>query len=226
VDARCIYYQRPLIDSGTLGTKGNTQVVVPYQSESYGSSRDPPEESIPICTLKNFPNKIEHTIQWARDAFEGYFKQSVDEVNGYITSPTYLADNAKQSNTQLQNLRTILSYLVKDRPTSYDDCVRWARRNFEDEYNNKIQQMLHNFPPDSITKEGMPFWSGTKRAPHPLVFDVEDALHIDYIVAAASLHAFNYGLPINTDIAHIKTVLTAVRTHSLCAFLTQCYVII
>ncbi len=36
--------QKPLIDSGTLGTKGNTQVVVPFLTESYGSSRDPPEE--------------------------------------------------------------------------------------------------------------------------------------------------------------------------------------
>jgi hypothetical protein len=36
--------------------------------------------SIPICTLKNFPAKIEHTIQWARDWFEGTFKQAADEV--------------------------------------------------------------------------------------------------------------------------------------------------
>ena len=61
---------------GTLGTKGNTQTVLPYRSESYGSSRDPPEKSIPVCTLKNFPNAIEHTIQWSRDLFEGFFKQS------------------------------------------------------------------------------------------------------------------------------------------------------
>jgi ubiquitin-activating enzyme E1 len=44
VDQRCVYFQKPMIDSGTLGTKGNTQVVVPFQTESYGSSRDPPEE--------------------------------------------------------------------------------------------------------------------------------------------------------------------------------------
>ena len=44
---------------------------MPNVTESYGSSRDPPEKSIPICTLKNFPNAIEHTIQWARDEFEG-----------------------------------------------------------------------------------------------------------------------------------------------------------
>ena len=39
------------------------QVVIPHVTESYSSSQDPPEKSIPICTLKNFPNAIEHTLQ-------------------------------------------------------------------------------------------------------------------------------------------------------------------
>jgi ubiquitin-activating enzyme E1 len=63
VDRRCVYFRKPLLESGTLGTKGNTQVVLPFLTESYSSSQDPPEKSIPICTLKNFPNAIEHTIQ-------------------------------------------------------------------------------------------------------------------------------------------------------------------
>lgn len=63
VDRRCVYFRKPLLESGTLGTKGNTQVVIPHLTESYSSSSDPPEKSIPICTLKNFPNAIEHTIQ-------------------------------------------------------------------------------------------------------------------------------------------------------------------
>lgn len=63
MDRRCVFYQKPLLESGTLGTKANTQVVVPFLTESYSSSQDPPEKSIPSCTVKNFPNAIEHTIQ-------------------------------------------------------------------------------------------------------------------------------------------------------------------
>jgi ubiquitin-activating enzyme E1 len=66
VDQRCIYYQKSLLESGTLGAKGNVQLVVPQMTESYGSSRDPPEKSIPVCTLKNFPNEISHCIQVGR----------------------------------------------------------------------------------------------------------------------------------------------------------------
>jgi molybdopterin/thiamine biosynthesis adenylyltransferase len=62
MDQRCVYYEKPLLESGTLGTKGNVQVVLPHVTESYSSSQDPPEKSHPSCTIKNFPNQIEHTI--------------------------------------------------------------------------------------------------------------------------------------------------------------------
>uniref|UniRef100_A0A673XW56 E1 ubiquitin-activating enzyme n=1 Tax=Salmo trutta TaxID=8032 RepID=A0A673XW56_SALTR len=84
MDRRCVYYRKPLLESGTLGTKGNVQVVIPFLTESYSSSQDPPEKSIPICTLKNFPNAIEHTLQWARDEFEGLFKQPSENFNGFL----------------------------------------------------------------------------------------------------------------------------------------------
>ena len=58
VDQKCVFYKKPMLESGTLGTKGNTQVVVPYQTEHYGATRDPPEQDIPMCTLKHFPNAI------------------------------------------------------------------------------------------------------------------------------------------------------------------------
>jgi len=64
-----------------IGTKGNVEVVVPHPTESYSSSEETPQNCVPICTLKNFPNAIEHTLQWARDDFERLFKQNA--VNAY-----------------------------------------------------------------------------------------------------------------------------------------------
>jgi ubiquitin-activating enzyme E1 len=78
IDQRCMFYHLPMLESGTLGTKGSTQVVVPGVTENYGASRDPVEErSIPLCTVKFYPNLIEHTLQWGRELFEEYFKQTV-----------------------------------------------------------------------------------------------------------------------------------------------------
>jgi hypothetical protein len=67
---KCLFYHKPMLESGTLGAKGHTQIVAPHKTENYGATRDPPEKSIPVCTLKHFPNQIDHTLQWARDWFE------------------------------------------------------------------------------------------------------------------------------------------------------------
>ncbi|CAG8463720.1 13484_t:CDS:2, partial [Acaulospora colombiana] len=152
VDRRCVYFRKPLLESGTLGTKGNTQVVIPYLTESYSSSQDPPEKSIPICTLKNFPNVIEHTIQWARDVFEGLFKVPADNVNLYLSQPDFVEATLKQGGNQKETFETIQGYLVTNKPLGFEQCIEWARFKFEEFFNNNIQQLLFNFPKDSKNK--------------------------------------------------------------------------
>ena len=194
VDRRCVFFHKPLLESGTLGTKGNTQVVLPRLTESYSSSQDPPEQSFPMCTLRSFPNKIEHTIAWARELFESSFVKPAETANLYLTQPSYLDTTLKQGGNEKATLEMLVDYLKSDRALTFEDCVQWARMLFEKQYNNAIQQLLYNFPKDSVSSSGTPFWSGPKRAPDPLKFDPENSTHYSFLVAATSLHAFNYNI--------------------------------
>ncbi|RMY37090.1 hypothetical protein D0866_03492 [Hortaea werneckii] len=207
VDRRCVFFYKPLLDSGTLGTKGNSQVVMPRMTESYSSSQDPPEQSFPMCTLRSFPNRIEHTIAWAKDLFHTYFAGPPEIVNAYLTQKDYLASALKQSGNEKQTLETLRDYLQADKPETFDDCIEWARKQFEKQYNNAIQQLLYNFPKDSKTSSGQPFWSGPKRAPDALKFDPSNPTHYSFIVSAANLHAFNYHIKPNNDKSYITSVL-------------------
>ncbi|CAG2061919.1 unnamed protein product [Timema podura] len=212
MDRRCVYYRKPLLESGTLGTKGNTQVVVPFKTESYSSSQDPPERSIPICTLKNFPNAIEHTLQWARDNFEGLFKQSAETAAQYIQEPNFVERTLKLPGIQpLEILESVKQALVDHRPKTFENCVTWARCHWQEQYNDQIRQLLFNFPPEQLTSSNQPFWSGPKRCPAPLIFSSEEPLHLDYIVAAANLKAQVYGIPQNRDRAHIVRLVNDVK---------------
>ncbi|XP_037956761.1 ubiquitin-like modifier-activating enzyme 1 isoform X2 [Teleopsis dalmanni] len=196
MDRKCVFNRIPLVESGTLGTMGNVQVIVPFQTESYSSSQDPPEKSIPICTLKNFPNAIEHTLQWARDTFEGVFKQAAENASQFITDPSFLERILKLPGIQpLEILESVKKALIDDNPKDFADCVQWARLHFEEQYVNQIKQLLFNFPPNQVTSSGQPFWSGPKRCPEPLEFDVNDPLHLDYVHAGANLRAEVYGIP-------------------------------
>jgi len=200
MDRRCVYYRKPLLESGTLGTKGNTQVVVPFLTESYSSSQDPPEKSIPICTLKNFPNAIEHTLQWARDNFEGLFRQSAENAAQYLNDPNFIDRTLKLPGVQpVEVLESVKQALVDERPHSFEDCVIWARNHWQEQYSNQIRQLLFNFPHDQLTASGQPFWSGPKRCPKHLDFSVDEPFHLDYVFAAANLKAEVYGIPQNRN---------------------------
>jgi len=210
VDAHCVQSKKPLLESGTLGTKGNTQVVVPHKTENYGASQDPPEKGIPICTLKNFPNKIEHTLQWARDWFEGVFHNAPGSAADFLNKEGYLEALEKQLNTRVITLESIHDLLCASRPKDLADCVKWARLSFEKLFNHDIKQMLTTFPVDHVTSEGTPFWSGPKRAPTPATFNPEDPLHMTFIVSVANMRANVFGLPTSDDVGWVKSVLAGV----------------
>lgn len=98
----------------------------------------------------------------------------------------------------------IKSALVTEKATSFDDCIQWARNLFQENYSNQIRQLLFNFPSDSTTTSGALFWSGPKRCPTPLNFDASNDTHLDFVVSAANLRAFMFGIPQNRDKSYVS----------------------
>uniref|UniRef100_A0A8C4MR66 E1 ubiquitin-activating enzyme n=1 Tax=Equus asinus asinus TaxID=83772 RepID=A0A8C4MR66_EQUAS len=163
VDSRCLANLRPLLDSGTMGTKGHTEVIVPHLTESYNSHRDPPEEEIPFCTLKSFPAAIEHTIQWARDKFESSFSHKPSLFNKFWqTYPSAEEVLQKiQTGHSLEGCFQVIKLLSR-RPRNWSQCIELARLKFEKYFNHKALQLLHCFPLDTQLKDGSLFWQSPK----------------------------------------------------------------
>jgi len=59
-------------------------MIIPFKTQCYGDSSDPPEESIPMCTLRNFPNQIEHCIEWGRHIFGELFVDKPNDAISYL----------------------------------------------------------------------------------------------------------------------------------------------
>ena len=213
IDSRCVANLRPLIDSGTMGTKGHTEVVVPHLTESYNSHRDPPEEEIPFCTLKSFPAAIEHTIQWARDKFESLFSHKPSLFNKFWqTYPS--AEEVLQrikSGESLEGCFHVIKTLSR-RPRNWTQCVELARVKFEKYFSHKALQLLHSFPLDTRLKDGSLFWQSPKRPPFPVKFDFNDPLHYDFIVSAAKLFATVYCVPFTEQDLSEETILKIISS--------------
>lgn len=198
VDDTCLRNQLPLFESGTMGMKGNTQPVIPFITESYSNSVDPIEEkSFPVCTIKNFPNQILHTIHWARDGFD-FFRRIPENISNYKNDSDFLSNLAGYEKSQA--IEDINLFIKERNPSNWSDCVFWAIDMWAESYQNEIMQLLHNFPFDSLTEEGLPFWSKGKRCPTPLVFDFENNNIVNYVEATTHLLARCCG--IDDDFTH------------------------
>ncbi|KAF4665794.1 hypothetical protein FOL47_004423 [Perkinsus chesapeaki] len=205
VDSRCVWYEKPLMESGTLGTKANVQVVLPNVTQSYGDSQDPPEDSIPLCTLKHFPYAIEHTIEWARDQFQGLFTEAPQEVLTYLKDPTAYVDKVLEegaTSVQKDKLESVKKFLSKD--LTMQHCVNLAVDEFTDKYDHAIAQLLYNFPLDHKNSDGNLFWSGPKRPPQVIHYDPNDELHLSFVYACANLYATVLGIPVNKDKEQVR----------------------
>lgn len=194
VDEQCFKFGVALFESGTTGTKGNTQPVIPFVTETYSNSSDPEQEkSFPICTIKSFPNEIAHTIHWAMDQFE-FFNRAPASLNKWISNEEYV-DSLGQVERVIC-LDDINQYTVKY-PTQQSGligCAEWAVDMFTENYNNSIIQLLHTFGPTHETSPGVLFWSAGKRCPKPIEFDSTNNLHLDYVEATTHLLARTSGL--------------------------------
>lgn len=90
--------------------------------------------------------------------------------------------------------------LLRNRPKTFDDCIEFARLEFEKYFNHDVKQLLHVYPLDAKTKEGNLFWSLPKRPPTPEVFDPENMFHLQFLSAMACLRAtiFKIKIPSQT----------------------------
>uniref|UniRef100_A0A8D0GAK6 Ubiquitin-activating enzyme E1 C-terminal domain-containing protein n=1 Tax=Sphenodon punctatus TaxID=8508 RepID=A0A8D0GAK6_SPHPU len=191
VGERCVQYLKPLLDSGTEGTKGHVQVFVPFLTESYGHAMDLAEKTYPLCTLRHFPTAIQHTLQWARDQFEGLFKKSAENVNTFVPREA------------LEKLELVHSSL-QEKPLSWGECVAWARRLWEQLFRNDIQQLLYNFPPDHVRHS--PSYRKSGSSPSPL-FPLPLDTHMAFILAASRLFAQTHRLQVSGDEVAARQVL-------------------
>ena len=190
VDQLCVENCCPLIDSGTLGTKGNVQTIIPHLTESYRSTQDPPEKDIPMCTLKNFPYLTDHTIQWARNLFEGIFVNAPKNFLRYKLNPAQIK---KMDPSELSEVYDDIMFMHENHVSHTKECIQFAYQVWHENFRDQIHHLTVKFPSDCTTAEGSQFWSGTKKFPKVLKFSEND-INIEFLEATANLWADVFSL--------------------------------
>ena len=198
VDTQCVKFSKPLFESGTLGTKGNTQPVIPHITESYGNSQDQEQESsFPACTIKNFPTLIQHTIHWAMDDFDGLFvkqPQMVKQYLGAINNNDYSYLQSIPSNEQQvikNNIKRIINKVMS--LNTVLDYMNWAYEIYNERFYNRISRLLKSNPIDFMIDDKL-FWSNGKKCPKIMNFDKSNETAYNFLISTTKLLAETYNV--------------------------------
>ncbi|CAK8997833.1 Ubiquitin-activating enzyme E1 1 [Durusdinium trenchii] len=215
-DKCCLWYGLPLLESGTLGTKCNSDVFLPHLTKSYndGIETDTNEAQIAMCTLRSFPFLPLHCIEFAKQAyFSDYMEFAPQQYESFRKDPPGFFEqlDSMSEAEQFKSLKMIKGIIELQLSTAidFDACIHAAFNHYCRDFIISIRDLVYNC--DEIEKStGKPFWTGTKRRPMEAKWESENppAEAMEYLYATSNCYAFMWKVPFvrNRDAFHQRVV--------------------
>ena len=211
---QCLIYKKILIDSGTKGTKGNSQVIIPNKTINYIPTKEYENDGIPMCTLRNYPTTIDHCIEWARDNFNGYFVDIIKNVKFFIEDrEKFYEELSKESipRLQIEKLNKIIRYVNIINNNDYKECLKIALEEYNEIYNESIIRCLKKHPQNALNSDGSKYWNNYKICPTPLPFNIENRLAFLFIKSYAQILAKTMSIDIIKDDECLKKIISDIK---------------
>ena len=213
-DARCLDYSKPLLESGTLGTKCNSEVILPFRTSTYndGKESDDNENQIAMCTLRSFPYLPKHCIEYAKQSFfSDYFEFGPDEYETFRKdTATYFEQlDSMDPGEQMKSLRMIKFFLDLQKEGAkidFNACLRVAFERMIADFRTSILNLCHSA--DEMEKSsGKKFWTGTKRRPRAINWVNPSPELLEYLYCTANLYAAVWGVENVRDRAEFEAIV-------------------
>ena len=182
IDIKVIIHEKCAIDAGTRGIQAHSQIIIPHKTNTY--TDEAPHnvvKELPMCTLRLFPSKIEHCIEWSRDTFKGYFVDNVSETKKFFNEKQGFVEMFAEGGN-LERLELIKKHIYFVINKRLEDMAEYALDNYINSFDYNIRSLLISFPENYKQKhDGKNLWGCSKIRPHEIPFDINNELCILYI---------------------------------------------
>ena len=203
IDNLCTFYNKILIDSGTEGTRANSDIYYPNKSICLNDSDFIIKKQIPMCTLKNFPTQIEHCIEFSKIIFTELFIKYIEDFKILIDDKNLIITVLEEINDINELYFVIEIYInifyIIENPSQYS-IIKFAIYiyiyYFEYNINKLIEEKKDEFVNNPLNKK-----------PSPLKINLDDNNTILYFESfyfiLSNIINFNHRL----DLGEIKKTL-------------------
>ena len=200
IDTKVIMFEKCAIDSGTRGVDGRSQIIVPYETNTY--TDEAPSSNIrelPMCTLRLFPSKIEHCIEWARDYFSEYFVFIISDTKRFFQDKKSFIESFKEAGN-LERLELIKKHIDFILNKNLEKLVEYVMQTYTNSFDYNIRSILISFPEDYKQRiDGKAFWGSSKIRPHELPFNPNDSTCLKYVKVFIKILSHALGLEFQND---------------------------
>ena len=215
ISKQCEKYYIPYFNCGTDGPYANVEAFIPGVTEpaSYPTNY---EKIVPSCTLKMFPSSINHCVIWAYNHYEKYFNENIKNITSFynnIDEFYNIVNKIEDLRCRYNKIKKIFYFCKISCSKNFDECIKFSVQKYLKFFKYNIELILKLYPSDKIIQEtGEKFWSGNKRLPHPLEFDINNIMCFEFIKSFSCLLAECLGINISKiDIDnYIKNLCTSI----------------
>jgi ubiquitin-activating enzyme E1 len=192
ISEKCEKYSVPYFNCGTDGPYANVEAFIPGITEpaSYPTNY---KKIVPSCTLKMFPSSINHCVIWAYNHFEKLFNENIKSTNNMYNNYEEffkIVNEIEDLNVRYNKIKKIYYFCKISYNQNFNECIKFCVQKYLKFFKYNIELVLQLYPSNKIDAEtGEKFWSGNKRLPHPLEFDLNDNMCFEFIKSFSCLLA-------------------------------------
>ena len=170
---------------------------------------------------------MEESLKWSKDFFESHFSTYIKYLNEIISKSdtekemsTYidsLISKEKDSEKTLKLIRTFKKYVSLKLGMNYETVVFHSIETFQELFEFSTDEILQKYPSDLLIKgTSKKFWSGARKEPKKIIFDINNEEHFQFIYCMTYLLCEILNME---DIGNkMKTIKKAVEKYELKKF--------
>ena len=216
LNEKCHKYNKIFLNIGTSGITARADIIIPKITYPLHVDLDENINTFNMCTVKKFPTKIEHCIEWSNEIFYKLFNENFKIFKIFLSDKDkYIKELYREPDDVFLNkfmiIKEIYDILIdENQEIKTDKILELSIYYFYNLYNISIKNLLLFYPLDSY-ENGVLFWSGSRKKPSPIDYlDINDIMTKQFLYCFCFIFShcvnidFNYKIFENKNLA-IKT---------------------